>query len=391
MKKILILGAGVYQVPLIKKSKELGLKTVVVSYAGNYPGFKIADKNYYIDTTDSDGVLKVAKKEKINGICTTGSDVPMVTLARVSNELKLPGISEESALMSTNKLLMKESFQKNNVRTAKFILIKNFNDVRKNIRGFRMPVMFKVVDSSGSKGIFKVCNNSQIDDALIKIKANTKKKYFVIEEFLKGSEFGAQAFVYKGKIKFILPHGDFIFRSDASVPIGHFVPFKLKESIIEDLHIQLGKALQSLKLDNCAINADFILKDNKIFVLEIGARAGATCLPELVSIYYGFDYYDTIIKTAIDEKPDFLFRTKRPNASILIFSDKTGIIKRIDNRNSFSENIIEIKFDYNTGEKINKFNAGPDRIGHIIVKGNTLRESLRLLKKVNENITVEVG
>lgn len=36
---ILILGAGIYQVPLIKKAQEMGLRAVITSIPGNYPGF----------------------------------------------------------------------------------------------------------------------------------------------------------------------------------------------------------------------------------------------------------------------------------------------------------------------------------------------------------------
>ena len=42
--KIMIVGAGVYQVPLIQRAKERGLETIVVSPDGNYPGLAIADK-----------------------------------------------------------------------------------------------------------------------------------------------------------------------------------------------------------------------------------------------------------------------------------------------------------------------------------------------------------
>ena len=71
----MILGAGVYQLPLIKQAKEMGLTTIVASIPGDYPGFDCADKSYYIDTTDKESLLKVAKKEEIDGIVTTGSDV----------------------------------------------------------------------------------------------------------------------------------------------------------------------------------------------------------------------------------------------------------------------------------------------------------------------------
>ena len=75
MKKIMILGAGIYQVPLIKTAKKLGLYTIVVSIPGNYPGFELADKVYYENTVDDEKILEIAKEEQIDGIITTGTDV----------------------------------------------------------------------------------------------------------------------------------------------------------------------------------------------------------------------------------------------------------------------------------------------------------------------------
>ena len=59
--RIMILGAGVYQVPLIIKANEMGLETIVISPKGNYPGILLADIFLEIDTTDSKGILKAAK------------------------------------------------------------------------------------------------------------------------------------------------------------------------------------------------------------------------------------------------------------------------------------------------------------------------------------------
>ena len=67
MKKIMILGAGIYQVPLIKTAKKLGLYTIVVSIPGNYPGFELADKVYYENTVDDEKILEIAKEEQITG------------------------------------------------------------------------------------------------------------------------------------------------------------------------------------------------------------------------------------------------------------------------------------------------------------------------------------
>ena len=70
MKKLMIMGAGIYQVPLIKTAKEMGIHTIAVSIPGNYPGFAWADEVLHINTVDSEAVLAAAKERGIDGICT---------------------------------------------------------------------------------------------------------------------------------------------------------------------------------------------------------------------------------------------------------------------------------------------------------------------------------
>ena len=90
MKKIMILGAGIYQVPLIKTAKKLGLYTIVVSIPGNYPGFELADKVYYENTVDDEKILEIAKEEQIDGIITTGTDVCVITSVKSAMLWDLP-------------------------------------------------------------------------------------------------------------------------------------------------------------------------------------------------------------------------------------------------------------------------------------------------------------
>lgn len=111
MKKVLILGAGIYQVPLIKTAKKLGVYSIVVSIPGNYPGFELADKVYYENTTDYEKILEIAQKEKIDGIVTAGTDVAVITIGKVCDKLGLTGLSEEAAVIATDKLKMKEVYE----------------------------------------------------------------------------------------------------------------------------------------------------------------------------------------------------------------------------------------------------------------------------------------
>ena len=54
---LLILGAGIYQLPIIKKARERNIKTIVASPKGNFPGIKYADKYWEVDLRNSNKIL----------------------------------------------------------------------------------------------------------------------------------------------------------------------------------------------------------------------------------------------------------------------------------------------------------------------------------------------
>lgn len=396
MKKLLILGAGTYQVPLIRTAKRLGIYTIVSSIHGNYPGFEIADKVYYENTTDFGKILNIARREQVDGIVTAGTDVAVITIGKVCDTLGLRGLSYEAAEIATDKLRMKEAYEAHGVRTAKFRKIPfDRTDYADVIADLELPLMFKSVDSSGSRGIVKVTSADQFEHARNTVMENTRSDYFIVEEYVEGEEFGAQAFVQDGKLEFILPHGDYVFKGDTGVPIGHFAPYDLSPESLADAKYQLEQAVKAMKLDNCAINADFIMKDGKTYVLELGGRSGATCLAELTSIYYNFDYYEKIIKVAIGEKVDFTPCLGEdgqgiPNASMLLMADRDGVIVSQENANEPDPGIVDIQFDYKPGDPVHKFKVGPHRIGHVITKGKSLDEAVTLLHKALDNIHITV-
>jgi biotin carboxylase len=274
------------------------------------------------------------------------------------------------------------------------------------------------VDSSGSRGIVKVNSPDEFEDARKIVLANTRTDHFVVEEFVEGEEFGAQAFIQDGKLEFILPHGDYIMQGDAGVPYGHYAPYDLPDAVVKDVYIQTEKALKSMKCENCALNADYIIKDGKVYVLEIGARGGGACLMDLASIYFDFGYEDgvggyheMIVKHAMGEHIDFFpadssivkngdpvcvdnkmvyFKGGVANASRMMRSDRDGVIKAIKDEHEDDPDIISLQFDYKVGDQVRKFRVSPDRLGHVITKGRTLDDAVALLNKTMDKITIDV-
>lgn len=392
MKKIMILGAGIYQVPLILKAKEMGFSTLVVSYQGNYPGFALADECLYLDTRDVENIRKAAVEKQIDGICTTGTDVAIRTLGCVTEELNLPGLSAESARIVTDKFLMRQAFQKGKVPGISFCQAFSSGEALKAFETLGSPVMVKAVDSSGSRGITKASTPDEVLTAYELSRSVTKLPYVLVENFIPGHEIGVDGFISNGKIQLLLPHEKFVVRSgNTTLPGGHGFPYQASKELLDNIHKNVSLAIAAAGLDNCAFNADVMINGKEAYVLELGGRCGATCIPELISIYCGFDYYSKILENAVGLQPDFTVRETTPCMAKLLFSPVDGRITGINQEilSSLRKKGYIFSLDYKVGDSIEKVKNGTDRIGQAILTTSEESEIDALLQRLYEAIYVD--
>ena len=392
-KKIMILGAGGYQLPLIKKAKNMGLTTVVVSPKGKYPGIALADIWLDIDTTDIDRIVKSAREHGVSGVSTTGTDVCVPSLGKVVDDLGLSGTGYEASKRCLDKVLMKKAFMKHNVSTAAFQVFTDIVEAEMFASMLGYPVMVKAPDSSGSRGITKVNSADEFHFAWDRAHLVSRSKEIIVEQFLKGVEFGAQAFVHGNKVIAVLPHRDTVTPAPYYTPIGHSMPTDLTENQQAKTVKVIEQAVQALRIRDCVSNVDLILVDGDPKVIEIGARMGATCLPENISIYTGQDIYEHVIRLSMGEHPDLNVTAKQANASLLLRSEKTGIVTSLTVPEDLLNHpdLIDFHLDISVGDSIRAFNVGPDRIGHVIVKADSAEMGERLAEEMVSKVHIRVA
>lgn len=393
MKKVMILGAGIYQVPLINKAKEMGLHTIVVSPKGPYPGIELADTFLNIDTTDQNKILEKAIELDIDGILTTGTDVAMPSIGYVNDNLNLSGVSHSSAIICSDKIKMKQAFLENNVKTAEFRAVSSLSELNCAAQEIGFPVIIKAIDSSGSRGITKVDSEQDLLEAFNSALSVSKTSNVIIEKFLVGYEIGAQCVVVGDEVKTTIFHNDLVTPPPICVPYGHSLPLELKPDLTRCAEKEVEAAIKSLKIESCVANVDLMICQGVPYIIEIGARMGATCLPENMSIYTGLDFYTLLISLSLGIRPEIpSFYAKTANTALLIRAESSGVIKSIKIPQSVTEhpNLVDISLDYNVGDYVKKFKVGPDRIGQLIVTGSTSKESDELALSLIRSIEIEV-
>ena len=391
MKKILINGAGRGCLNLTKTANSMGLFTIVTGLEG--PCIPIASKAYRdVHPGHPEEVLEVAKKENVDAVVTCCNDMGLASVGYCCDQLHLTGLSFEAAKMSSDKLLMKERLCSHNVRTAKFKKIYNTSDLEQAINELNFPVIIKATDLQGSRGISIVRHSNDLQAAFQDTMSLTHKDYCIVEEFIEGTEFGAQAFVYNGEVLFVLPHGDETFMCKTAVPVGHYMPYAMNEELAADVQLQARSAIQAIGLDNCAVNIDFIERDNKAYIIELTGRGGANGLTDITGFYYGINYYEMIIQMALGNDPRDVFNTRldipRAAKSQMIRSSKSGIVEEFTL--PLMEN-TEINMFIKDGDIVRNFTNCNDAIGEILTHGLSLAICNNNIQKVLTGLNLSLS
>ncbi|WP_074860641.1 ATP-grasp domain-containing protein [Nitrosospira briensis] len=378
---MMILGAGNTATPLIEQAKRRGLVTIVVSPAGDYKGLNLADHQIHCDFRDTEAILKHAKHYAIDGIACTGTDVVVPTIGRVVDELGLYGTGYESAVACSDKWLMKQALIRCGVMTARGVVCDLPDALALAVKTVGFPLMSKAVDSSGSQGVFRVDRPEELRDAWYASRQASTSGRVVLEEYLEGLEYGAQAIVEGNRVKAVFLHNDQLTPPPNHAPVGHSIPCTLGPDQQARSCLEIAAAIEALGICDTVSNVDLMLVGDTPYILEIAARMGATCLPETISIHGGFNAYDVVLSLALGEPVLMTDICKgMPNASRMIESPQDGVVLQIRVPESVRTHpdLHRLSIYAKPGDSVRQFRVGPDRIGDVIVTGSSVAEAEQL-------------
>lgn len=300
-----IIGASYLQLPLIEKAKEMGYITHVFAWAAGDVGETAADHFYPISIIERDVILEKCREIGICGICSIASDLAMLTVNYVANALGLVGNSMDATRRSTNKHLMRQTFEANGDPSPRSIVVDASTDL--SALSFDYPLIVKPTDRSGSRGIFKLDSPSALEQAVQSAMAESFEKKALIEEFADGQEYSIEYISYKGQHYFLAATLKFTTGAPHFIETGHREPAPLSEQALQRIKTIVPHALDSLGLQNGASHTELKIDDSgNIRLIEIGGRMGGDCIgSELVRYSTGYDFVRMVIDVACGQAPTF--------------------------------------------------------------------------------------
>lgn len=321
--KLVIIGANDFQYQLIQKAKNRGMETHVFAWEDGSVGKQAADYFYPISITEKELILEHCKKIMPNGIISIASDLAVTTVNYVAQQLNLTGNGMESALLSTNKYLMRKAFEKNGDPSPRCCLSDSLTE--HIIHTWHLPLIVKPVDRSGSRGVTKVTTLTDIHHA---IKAAQEQSFLgqaIVEEYISGKEYSVEYISWKGKHTFLALTQKYTTGEPHYIETRHVQPADVPAHILCNIQKAVEHALDSLLIKNGASHSEvMVTADDKIQIIEIGARMGGDCIgSDLVQISTGYDFINMVIDVSCGHRPCFQKTNKPKKAEVrFIFTDQ---------------------------------------------------------------------
>lgn len=393
-KKILFLGAAPTQIPPLNYAKEQGHYVITCDYLPENPGHRIAHESHNISTTDKGAVLELAERLKIDAIVAYASDPAAPTAAYVAEKMGLPGNPYQSVLTLARKDLFRSFLEDNGFNVPRSKSFYDCQDAKGWLDEIGIPAFVKPVDSSGSKGVTRLTDIADFEDAFDHALSFSREKKVVVEEQINRARYqvAGDGFVLNGKLVFRCwadEHFDKL--CNGLVPIGQTFPTSHPENWLDVAHEESQRLLTLLEMKTGALNFDFVFdEDGRFYFLELGPRNGGCLIPEVIRYATNIDLIKYTVDAALGLPCNGLKMKPAQGfwSSYMLHSLESGVFKDLWVSEKMRAKVVEQDVWVKPGDRVEKYTGSNHTLGTMILKFETLEEMIFMVDNMESDIRV---
>ena len=394
MKKLMVLAAGLLQIPVIKKAREMGYYVIAVDDDPNAPGMALADKAIVPGgLMDEEKLVAIAKEEYIDGVIHPCSEVAMNVMGRINDEMGLNGVSKETAIRATNKHLMREAFERYGAPSPKSYCTDNVEEGYKLFLSIGGKAILKPSRNSGSRGIAEIepgLSYKEFVPLFERSKSESRDASVMIEQFVEGPEFSVEIIVWDKKVNVLQVTDKKTTEAPYFVELGHNQPSLFPEPIVEAVMRAAVMGVKALAVNNCACHAEVKVQDGQAYIMEIGARLGGDFIStELTHLSTGIDMVAAAIDVALGIEPNLEPIAEPQGVAIRYFTPKPGVVKKIENEAALKQSeVYDAEIYVKPGDTVKEVKSSLDRSGHVIVTAPTAKEAINIAEGLTSSVKI---
>ncbi len=299
-RRLLVLGAGRHQVGLIRRAEQRGVETIAMDYYPDAPGKRYASHTSDASSLDVEQAVRLGRRYSIDGVITSGTDMPVVTMARVADALDLPCyLQPEAAELATNKTLMTQALTAAGARRPHSTEVRDADiGIQEDMR---FPIVVKPVDSQGQRATTRVDEPSKAVSAIAAAIEESRARAAIVEEFVDGYEVTASAWVSDGRLDIWMVTDRITYNRPPAIGIAfqHVYPSVHGRHAMPEIQRQLGAVVRAYGMKHGPLYVQLLVSGHDVWVVEAAARVGGGHETSLLSHTSKIDVTDDLIDLAL--------------------------------------------------------------------------------------------
>ncbi len=390
MKRLLIIGASILQLPAIIKAKEMGLYVAVADFNPNAMAIPYADEYYNVSTIDEKSICAAAREFRADGIMTLATDMPMRSVAYSCGELGLTGISYDTAVKATDKGEMIRAFEAAGVEHPWYYIVSKDAGKSALPDSITYPCITKPTDNAGSRGVMLVNSPEELEAALTYSAENGRNGAVIVEEYMAGPEVSVEVIVWQGVPHVLQVTDKRTTGAPHFVEMGHSQPSQLQPTDLDKIRDLACRAVKAVGIDNGPAHVEIMLTEAGPKMVELGARMGGDCITShLVPLSTGIDMVKATIDISLGLTPDITPKFERGSA-IRFFDAPCGVITAIEGVEEARRipGVQEISFTKTVGDTVTAIGSSTDRAGFVIAQANSADKAEALCQNALTQIVI---
>lgn len=388
MKKIAVLGASTYNINVYKKLKEGGFFTIAIDGNPNAEAASFANKFVHIDYSDVSSLLSLCKQEGVDAVMPI-NEWGVMPAAKVSTALGLIGNTEKTALLATDKGLMRQTWKENQVNGPDFFVFKTLLELEKGLTTIGFPCVVKPTFSGGGgRGIsvLKSIEDAEwaYDFALPAVKYGT----MICESFVEGTELTIETISVDGEV-FVLAMSDKEkpeLRTRVATSLNYPANITEKQRAIVEETVK--KAVLALGIHSGMAHSEVILNGEDVKMVETGARGGGSHIfPLIIEAVSGINTPVVFAQLLTGQKPN-LSNIQSNGVVYRFFNPPHGILKEVqgvDEVRSWN-GVLDVGVTKKKGDEVGNLKNSLERAGFVVASGVNRLEAQKLANKAEANI-----
>ena len=382
--------AGMWQIPMILKAKELGCIIVAIDADPLAPGLQLADHVINTELTDIETIYAELQiiTGQISGALSYCSDAGM----RLA-ELIMRHYNHDEAMILDSKLFTNKGAQRNRWKDAglpipKFELFKDRTAALKYCINKQFPLVIKPTDSAGSRGVGILKDRQDRDRLINNAFYFSNENQIIVEDYFEGTEYTVEIFAQGGRIYPLLitqkvkieETGGTVSSELWTIPEGNEI-YKVLADLASDGYM-------ALNLKNGVGHMEIIRNPvtGEMIIVEAAARGGGFNLAsQLIPACTGIDFAKLSLSLYLDFESEFKPKYYRPSVLFFVPSEK-GTFKNIQGVEVCNEIPgVFVEVLAKVGQRFSSPNSDADRICSVVISASDeskLREKVEKVKSM---------